>query len=368
MSPREQALLRRRAFLGQAGRGLGAVALASLLGPSLLRGGANPPRFPARARRVIYLYMAGGPSQLETFDYKPKLAALDGKPMPESLTRGQQLAQLQMSKLNCLAPQYPFRKCGASGQEVSSILPHIGSVADELCIIRSAVTDAINHDPAHTFLNTGSTIPGRPSMGSWAVYGLGSECANLPGFVVLTSTGPGGEGEPLAARLWHSGFLPSRFQGVPLRGRGDPVLYLGRPAGVTAEQQREVVEAVRRLDRRRGAAVDDPEVATRVAQYEMAFRMQASVPGLTDVSDEPASVLEMYGTRGGDGTFAANCLLARRLAERGVRFIQVYHRGWDHHLAIKDNIKKKAEEVDRPTAALLKDLKRRGLLEDTLVV
>jgi hypothetical protein len=308
MRTSEQTLLRRRAFLGQAARGLGTAALASLLGPALLRGGDRPPHFAPRARRVIYLYMAGGPSQLETFDYKPKLAELDGQPMPESLTKGQQLAQLQGQALKCLAPQYPFRKFGASGQEVCSILPHVGSVADELCIIRSMVTDTINHDPANTFMNTGSTLPGRPSMGSWALYGLGSECDNLPGFVVLTSTGGGGSFQPLAARLWHSGFLPGRFQGVPLRGRGDPVLYLSRPAGVTPEQQREVVEAVQQLDRMRGAVVDDPEIATRIGQYEMAFRMQASVPGLTDFADEPASVLEMYGTQGGDGSFAASAL------------------------------------------------------------
>jgi hypothetical protein len=381
MNPLEPALPQRRAFLGQAARGLGAVALASLLDPSLLRGGGaagstgreegggavRPLHVAARARRVIFLYMGGGPSHLETFDYKPKLAALDGRPMPESFTKGQLVAQLQGHYLRCLAPQYPFRKVGTSGQEVCSIFPQIGSVADDLCIIRSMKTEAINHDPAHTFLNTGSTIPGRPSMGSWVLYGLGSDCDNLPGFVVLSSAGAGGN-TPLTSRLWHSGFLPGRFQGVPLRGRGDPVLYLSRPAGVTAEHQREVVDAVKRLDRMRGAVVDDPEIATRIGQYEMAFRMQASVPGLMDVSEEPPAVLEMYGAKPGDGSFASNCLLARRLAERGVRFIQLYHRDWDHHTGIRQNLKQKAEEVDRPTAALLKDLKQRGMLDETLVV
>ena len=368
----------RRTFLGQAARGVGAAALASLLEPKLLAGGAakterrrgvvHPLHVKPRARRVILLCMAGGPSHLETLDPKPELAKRHGKPMPESFTRGQPIAQLQGAKLTCFAPQHPFKKFGKSGQEICSLFPHLGSVADEICIVRSLVTEAINHDPAHTFMNTGTTISGRPSMGSWVTYGLGSECDNLPGFVVLTSSGRGGQNQPIASRQWHSGFLPSRFQGVHLRGQGDPVLYLSGPGGVTRSRQRDVVDAVEQLNRLHDRGVDDPEVATRISQYEMAFQMQASVPGLMDLSDEPARVLELYGTKGADGSFAANCLLARRLAERGVRFIQLYHRDWDHHGGIKHDIQLKAEEVDRASAALLTDLKRRGMLEDTLVV
>jgi hypothetical protein len=357
------------------------VALASLLKPELLRAGegdrpaldrwpgvVNPPHFAPKAKRVIYLYMAGGPSHLETFDYKPELAKRHGQPMPESLTAGQPIAQLQGQKLNCFAPQHPFRKYGRSGQEICSIFPHLGRVADELCIIRSMKTEAINHDPAHTFMNTGTTISGRPAMGSWLWYGLGSMSDDLPGFVVLISTGKAGQQQPISARQWHSGFLPSRFQGVEFRSKGDPVLYVKSPPGVDTGRQRDVVDAVQALNRRHAHVTDDPEIATRVAQYEMAFRMQTSVPGLMDVSNEPQEVLDLYGTKGGDGTFAANCLLARRLAERGVRFIQLYHRDWDHHGGIQRDIKVTAEEVDQGSAALITDLKRRGMLDDTLIV
>jgi hypothetical protein len=372
----------RRSFLGRAATGLGSVALAALLNPKLLageepakgknappwRGVVNPPHLPPKVKRVIWLYMAGGPSHLETFDYKPTLAEMSGKPMPESITKGQPIAQLQGAKLTCLAPQHPFKKCGKSGQEISAIFPHLSEMADELCIIRSMRTEAINHDPAHTFMNTGTTISGRPSMGSWLWYGLGSDCDNLPGFVVLTSTGKSGQSQPIAARQWHSGFLPSSFQGVEFRSKGDPVLYVGSPGGVSAERQRDVVEAAQALNRLRDDSVDDPEIATRIAQYEMAFKMQTSVPELMDLSKEDVKTLELYGTKGGDGSFAANCLLARRLAERGVRFIQLYHRDWDHHGRIKDDVAVVAKEVDRAAAALLKDLKDRDLLKDTLVV
>jgi hypothetical protein len=364
-----------------AGVSLGSMALASLLPGSRsaqAAGGAPITRWtgslpalhaPARAKRIIWLYMAGGMSHLDTFDHKPLLEKLAGQPMPESITKGQQIAQLQGSKLRVFAPQHHFRKWGESGQSISVIWPEVASrCADEMCIVRSLHTDAINHDPAHTFMNTGTTISGRPSMGSWVTYGLGSECADLPGFVVLTSTGRGGQNQPIASRQWHSGFLPSRFQGVHLRGQGDPVLYLSRPGGVTSERQRDVVDAVGQLNRFHNAAVDDPEIGTRITQYEMAFQMQSSVPGLMDLHDESPSTLELYGTKGADGSFAANCLLARRLAERGVRFIQLYHRDWDHHGGIRNDIKLKAEEVDRPCMALLTDLKRRGLLKDTLVV
>src|SRR5262245_7712453 len=379
---KHQLRLTRRAFLGHAGFGLGAAALASLLNPELLRaaddkgrpdpdrwaGVVNPLHFPARAKRVIWLTMAGGPSHLETFDYKPKLAEMNGQPMPESITKGQPIAQLQGAKLNCFAPQHPFKKFGQSGQEISEIFPHIGSVADDICIVRSLRTEAINHDPAHTFMNTGTTISGRPAMGSWLWYGLGADSQDLPGFVVLTSSGKYGQAQPISARQWHSGFLPSRFQGVHFRGKGDAVLYLNTPRGVTPGRQRDVIDAVRSLNQLHAGLTDDPEIATRVAQYEMAFRMQTSVPALMDLTREPRRILDLYGTKGADGSFAANCLLARRLAERGVRFIQLYHRDWDHHGSIKSHIAGTAAEVDRPAAALIQDLKARDLLKDTLVI
>jgi len=367
--------LTRRAFLGRSAGGLGALALATLLNrhafaaPSeRYRGVVNPLHHPAKVKRVIWLYMAGGPSHLETFDHKPQLAKMHGQPMPESFTKGQPIAQLQGAKLNCFAPQHPFEKCGKAGVEISAIFPHLKSVADDLCVLRSLRTEAINHDPAHTFMNTGTTISGRPSMGSWLWYGLGADCDDLPGFVVLTSTGKSGQSQPIAARQWHSGFLPSNFQGIEFRSKGDPVLYVGNPAGVTAGRQRDVVDATEALNRQFHDAVDDPEIQTRIAQYEMAFRMQTSVPKLMDLSSESKQTLDLYGTKGGDGSFASNCLLARRLAERGVRFIQLYHRDWDHHGGIKNDIAVVAKEVDQACAALLKDLKARGLWDDTLVV
>ncbi len=376
--------LTRRTFLGRT-TGLGAVALASLLSPGLLaadgsgstgssdgqqhwRGVVNPLHFRQRAKRVIFLYMAGGPSHLETLDYKPKLAKLNGEPMPESITKGQPIAQLQGKALHCFAPQHPFAKYGRSGQQISTLFPNVGKIADEICIIRSMHTEAINHDPAHTFMNTGTTISGRPAMGSWLLYGLGSDANDLPGFVVMTSSGKFGQMQPLSARMWHSGFLPSKFQGVEFRSKGDPVLYVGNPAGVTRERQQDVVAATEALNRMHNEAVDDPEILTRIAQYEMAFKMQLSIPRLMDISDESAETLELYGTKGADGSFAANCLLARRLAERGVRFIQLYHRDWDHHNGIKGQIAGVSGEVDRPAYALITDLKRRGMLDETLVV
>lgn len=362
--------MNRRAFLGRTGLGLGSAALTALLsGEAVAAPGVIPQlHFRPRAKRVIYLYMAGGPSHLETLDYKPELARLHGQPMPESFTKGQPIAQLQGAKLNCFAPQHPFVKAGQSGQTISALFPHLAKVADDLCIVRSLKTEAINHDPAHTFMNTGTTISGRPAMGSWLWYGLGSEGDNLPGFVVLVSTGRSGQQQPIAARHWHSGFLPSRFQGVEFRSKGDPVLYVRSPQGVSAERQHDVVDTLQRLNEFHQGSVHDPEIATRISQYEMAFRMQSSVPELMDVSREPKEVLDLYGTAGGDGSFAANCLLARRLAERGVRFIQLYHRDWDHHGNIKRDIETVAKEVDQAAAALLLDLKRRGMLDDTLVI
>jgi hypothetical protein len=321
-----------------------------------------------KAKRVIQLYQAGGPSHLELFDYKPRLLEMHGQPMPDSFTKGQPIAQLQDQKLKCFGPQHEFRRYGRSGQEISVLLPEIGGIADDICIVRSMQTEQINHDPAHTFMNTGTQISGRPSAGSWIWYGIGAEASDLPGFVVLMSQGRGGQMQPIAARQWHSGFLPSRFQGVQFRSQGDAVLYLRDPPGVTTAQQRELIDTVEALTRSQPLGVDDPEVAARLAQYEMAFRMQSSVPAVTDFKDEPQSVKDAYGVSEMDGSFAANCLLARRLAERGVRFVQLYHRDWDHHSRIKADIVMKAGEVDRASAALVRDLKQRGMLEETLVI
>jgi hypothetical protein len=364
--------LHRRAFLGKSAQGLGAVALASLTAGSAsaapVPGVLGRLPLPQKAKRVIWLTMAGGPSHLETFDYKPKLAEMHGKPMPESFTKGQQLAQLQGKPLMCFGPQHPFAKFGKNSTEICALLPKIGSVMDDICLIRSMTTDAINHDPAHMFMNTGSQIAGRPSMGAWVTYGLGTEAEDLPGFVVLTSLGQGGQNQPIAARQWSSGFLPSKFQGVQLRSKGDPVLYLTSPDGITRERQGRDVDVINALNRAHEAQVADPEIATRIAQYEMAFRMQASVPDLMDVSGEGAKTLELYGCQPGDGSFAANCLLARRLAERGTRFIQLYHKDWDHHGGVKDGVALKAREIDQACMALITDLKQRGMLDETLIV
>jgi hypothetical protein len=370
----------RRAFLSRTATGVGAAALAQAFhgfqasaannnnDPLSSRGMLKKLHVAPKAKRVIFMTMAGGMSHLETFDYKPKLAEMNGQPMPESMTKGQPIAQLQGAKLTCFGPQHAFKKVGQSGQNISEIFPLLGEVADDLCIVNSLRTEAINHDPAHTFMNSGTTISGRPAMGSWAWYGLGCEAEDLPGFVVLTSNGRFGQSQPIASRQWHSGFLPGEFQGVHFRSQGEPVYYVRRPKGVSASQQQDVVTALSVLNQHRQEAIDDPEIATRIAQYEMAFKMQTSVPDLVDLSQEPQSVIDLYGTKGGDGTFAANCLLARRLAERGVRFIQLYHRDWDHHGGVKDQIKGTAGEVDRGVSALIKDLKQRDMLKDTLLV
>ncbi|MFP6907161.1 MAG: DUF1501 domain-containing protein [Verrucomicrobiota bacterium] len=351
----------RRTFLRRTG--LGSIALASMAGSARGIEAHHPPRI----KRVIHLCMAGGPSHLETFDYKPELAKHNGKPMPESFTKGQPIAQLQGKALKVLGPQHTFERYGKSGLSMSNVFKHISNHADEMCIINSMHTEQINHDPAHTFFNTGTAISGRPSMGSWVLYGLGAESRDLPGFIVLTSVG-GGQSQPISSRQWHSGFLPSRFQGVQMHATGNPVHYVGNPAGVGRAQQKEVVDAVSRINAIRNKALDDPEIATRIAGYEMAFRMQASVPELTDMSGEPKHIVDLYGCRPGDGSFASNCLLARRLAERGVRFIQLYHRGWDHHGGVKGGVVKTASLVDQGTSALLKDLKQRGMLDDTLII
>lgn len=320
-----------------------------------------------KAKRVIFLYMAGGPSQFESLDNKPMLANRDGQPMPESYWHNQPIAQLQGQRLVCMGPRFPFRKVGQSGQEISTLFPHLARIADDICILRGMQTDQINHDPAHTVMNTGTSISGRPSMGSWITYGLGSVCSNLPGFVVLTSFG-GRNPQPISTRHWHSGFLPGQYQGVELRSRGEPVYYSQSPAGVDEHRQRETVRAIQTLDTWRHETTKDPELLARVRQYETAFQMQRSVPGLMDLRDEFPATLERYGARGADGSYAANCLLARRLAERGVRFIQLYHRGWDHHNDLASFMTQCAGIVDQPTAALVRDLKERHLLEDTLIV
>ena len=369
----------RRAFLGRASQGLGAAALAALASAESMAATSEQSKpglsgvldqlpLPQKAKRVIWLTMAGGPSHLETFDHKPRLAEMDGQPMPESMTKGQQLAQLQRAKLVCFGPQHPFKPMGPNGTHICELFPEIGSVLGDICLIRSMTTDAINHDPAHMFMNTGSQIAGRPSMGSWVTYGLGSEAADLPGFVVLTSLGKGGQNQPIAVRQWSSGFLPSRYQGVQLRSKGDPVLYLTNPGGVTRDRQAADIRAINALNVQHDGLTGDPEIATRIAQYEMAFAMQASVPKLMDMTNEGQTTLDLYGCTPGDGSFAANCLLARRLAERGVRFIQLYHKDWDHHGGVKDGIAYKAKEIDRACMALITDLKHRGMLDSTLIV
>jgi hypothetical protein len=375
-----QRSIHRRSFLTRSAYGLGGLALGALLGPGSKgvaasaaadgrwRGVVNPPHTRPRAKRIIHLCMAGGPSHLECFDWKPELKRLHGEPFPESFTKGQQLAQLQNTELKARGAFTEFRRHGQCGAEISDLFPHVASIADELCIVRSMHTEQINHDPAHAFMNTGSIIKGRPSMGSWLLYGLGAECDNLPGFVVLTSIGRDAD-QPISSRQWSSGFLPSQFQGILLQSRGEAVHYVGSPEGVCQSAQRQVVEEIQRLNGLLAAERLDPEAETRIAQYELAFRMQSSVPELTDFSQEPQHVLDLYGVKEpGDGTFASNCLMARRLAERGVRFIQLYHRAWDNHAEIEKDMTRAARQTDQACAALVKDLKQRGLLDDTLVI
>lgn len=369
--------LRRRTFLRASGLGIGAAALQSLLlgdFPNALAGSASDrlglpglPHHPQRVKRVVFLCMAGGPSHLETFDYKPELDRLDGQPMPTSFTEGQPLAQLQGEELRVQGHLTKFKRYGNSGQWVSDYLPHQASIVDDLCIIRSMVTEQINHDPAHTFMNTGTALSGHPSMGAWISYGLGSECQDLPSFIVLTSQG-GRNPQPIASRQWSSGFLPSRFQGVELNSTGAPVHYVDCPPGIQPGQQEGLIRAIQQLDRHHQKTSGNPEISSRIAAYEMAFRMQTSVPSLVEMSDESAATIEAYGANPGDGSFASNCLLTRRLLERGVRFVQLYHRGWDHHGDLQKYMDICCRLTDRPVKALLADLKQRGMLEDTLVV
>jgi hypothetical protein len=357
--------LNRRVFLGRGAAGFGGLAALSALG-------SHPAPQRPKARRVISLFQSGGPSQMDLFDAKPGLAARRGEELPASIRMGQRITTMTsgQKKLPVAPSLFRFSRHGQSGAEMSELLPHLARQADELCIIRSLHTEAINHDPAITFLQTGSQIAGRPCLGSWAVYGLGSGNANLPGFVVLISRGTGRpDDQPLYDRLWSAGFLPARHQGVKFRSGDDPVLCLSNPPGVDAPARRELLDGLAALNRHRLDQTGDPETATRIAQYEMAFRMQTSVPDLANIADEPEAVLEAYGPEvRKPGTYARNCLLARRLAERDVRFIQLYHMGWDQHGDLPRQLRGQCRDVDQPTAALLADLRQRGLLDDTLVV
>jgi hypothetical protein len=360
--------MNRRELFGHTLGALGTAAFATLQAKT--GGLPGMPTRPPTAKRVIYLFMSGGPSQMELFDYKPRLREFAGQELPESIRNGQRLTQMSatQSSFPVVPSKFAFAQRGQSGAWVSELLPHAGKIADRLAFIKSMHTEAINHDPAVTFFQTGSQIAGRPSMGSWAVYGLGSESENLPGFVVMISQGGGG-GQPLYDRLWGSGFLPTKYQGVKFRSAGDPVLYLSNPAGFPAENRRVFLDALKEINQSKFEEFGDPETATRMAQYEMAFQMQSSVPELTDLSKEPESTFELYGEDARrPGTYAYNVLLARRLAERGVRFIQLYHRDWDHHGGLPKGLPARCAETDQASAALVTDLAQRGMLDDTLVV
>jgi hypothetical protein len=358
----------RRQFLTHSSTGIGATALASLLESDGL--GASGFHFAPKAKRVIYLFQSGGPSQMDLFDPKPRMQAMFDQDLPDSVRRGQRVTTMtsRQDRFPIAPSMFDFAQHGTSGAWLSELVPHTARIADKICFVKSMVTDAINHDPAITFFQTGSQIAGRPSMGAWASYGLGKENANLPAFVAMTSRGRKG-GQPLYDRLWGSGFLPTAHQGVKFRGGRDPVLFLHNPPGVSRETKRVMLDDLAELNHHRLDLVGDPEIATRIAQYEMAFRMQSSIPELTDIANEPAHVLEMYGpdvTK--PGTYASNCLQARRLSERGVRFVQLFHMGWDQHGDLPKQIRKQCADTDQPSAALIRDLEMRGLLDETLVL
>ncbi|MFN4257914.1 MAG: DUF1501 domain-containing protein [Gemmataceae bacterium] len=371
-------LLTRRQLLGRGALGLGTAALAALArqdAAAEARANGGLPGFPnyaARAKRIIYLFQSGAPSQMDLFDYKPQLKDLRSTELPDSVRMGQRLTGMTATQESFpIAPSmFRFAQHGQCGAWVSELLPHTAQVVDDLCFIKSMHTEAINHDPAVTFFQTGAQLAGRPSIGAWLAYGLGSDNQDLPAFVVMISRGSGNPNDqPLYDRLWGSGFLPTRYQGVKFRSVGDPVLYLSNPDGIDENIRRRFLDDLGKLNQLKLAEMGDPEIATRIAQYEMAFRMQTSVPELTDVSDEPDYIFDLYGPDARKpGTFAANCLLARRLAERGVRFIQLFHRGWDQHTNLPTQIKGQCQDTDQPSAALIRDLKQRGLLDDTLVV
>ena len=369
----------RRDFLSKTSLGLGALSLASLMNPSGLWAGnlkngnifsgPEKPHFAPKAKRVIYLFQSGGPSQIDLFDHKPLLNKLNGQELPESIRKGQRLTGMTAGQASfpLAGTLFNFAQHGNSGAWVSDLYPHTAKVVDELCFIKSMHTDAINHDPAATFIQTGSQFPGRPSIGSWISYGLGTDNENLPTFVVLVTKGK--YGQPLYARLWGNGFLPSQHQGVQFRAGKNPVLYLSNPPGVSENARRAQLDDLNALEQLNFNKTKDPEIEARMAQYEMAFRMQTSVPEIMDTSKEPDYIYDLYGEDSKKpGTYAANCLLARRLAEKGVKFIQLYHQGWDQHGNLPAAIKTQCKETDQPTAALILDLKQRGLLEDTLVI
>lgn len=382
--PDQKMLLTRRYFFGKTSAGLGIAALANLLKDDLRAGetvsaasGPNSalpglPHFPPKAKRVIYLFQSGGPSQMELFDYKPRLNDLAKTELPDSIRKGQRLTGMTSAQTSFpVAPSlFQFRQYGRSGAWVSDLMPCLARETDDICFIKSMYTDAINHDPAVTFFQTGFQLAGRPSIGAWLSYGLGSENKELPAFVVMISQGTGNPNDqPLADRQWGSGFLPTKYQGVKFRSAGDPVLYLSDPQGLKRPGRRRFIDDLAKLNQIEYEEFGDPEIETRIAQYEMAYKMQASVPELTDLSREPARTFELYGRDARKpGTFAANCLLARRLAERGVRFIQLFHRGWDQHTDLPKQLPGQAKDTDQACAGLIQDLKERGLLEDTLIV
>ena len=368
------AMLTRRHFFGRSSAGIGTAALASLLGGNVeaTPGGPGLPHFAARAKRVIYLFMNGAPTHVDLFDYKPKLKELHGKPVPQEYVGGKRFSTMTgnpKGKL-MLSPVEPFHRRGQSGAWVSELMPHTAGIVDDLCFIKSMYTEQVNHSPAVTFFLTGSEMAGRPTMGSWLTYGLGSETDNLPAFTVMTSVSKGTTcGQIFYDYYWSSGFLPSRFQGVKFRSGGDPVLYLSSPDGVSRPVRRGILNDLARLNQLRYREVADPAISTRIAQYELAYKMQASVPELSDISEEPQHVLDLYGPQVKErGTFAYNCLMARRLIERGSRFVQLMHAGWDQHNSITTELYTQCRDTDQPSAGLVQDLKQRGLLEDTLVI
>ena len=364
----------RRDFLTRTSLGLGALTVGSLLDPASLLAspstvGDSAPHFPAKAKRIIYLFQSGAPSQIDLFDRKPVLTDLTGQELPESIRKGQRLTGMTAGQASfpLVGPQWKFAQHGESGATVSELLPHIAEISDDLCFVKSMYTEAINHDPAITFFQTGSQLPGRPSAGAWLSYGLGSDNENLPAYVVLVTKGK--YGQPLYSRLWGNGFLPSEHQGVQFRAGKNPVLYLTNPPGVTGDDRRMQLDHLKQLQELQYDEFEDPEIKARIAQYEMAFRMQTSVPEVMSIEDEPDHILDMYGEDvRKPGTFAANCLLARKLAEKDVKCIQLYHQGWDQHGNLLGDLPKQCRETDQPSAALIKDLKQRGLLEDTLVI
>ena len=373
--------LTRRDLLASSARPVGAAALATLLTadgqtaeptPMQSTTGGLPglPHMAPKAKRVIYMFMCGGPSHIDTFDYKPALRDIHGTELPDSIRNGQRITGMTSGQKSfpCVAPMFEFGQHGRNGTYVSEILPHTASIIDEITVVKSLHTEAINHDPAITFINTGSQQPGKASMGAWISYGLGSPNQNLPAYVVMISRGPG-QKQALYSRLWGSGFLPSRHQGVSLRSGSEPVLYLNNPGGIDRQMRRRMLDRLSAINQNHFHAFGDPETQTRIAQYEMAFRMQASVPNLMDLSDEPKSTFELYGPDSEKpGSFARNCIIARRLAERGVPFMQLFHRGWDQHGNLPKLIRGQCQSIDQPSAALVKDLKQRGMLDDTLVI